>query len=161
MDVNLVLKQNREAILSGEGEVVSVSITSVSMEGDVGKRRVLYDAKTNTRIDYPVVTSKKTPSKPAVGGRGKGKILSLEAKNAPLISVMQKVQNFMEDKKETKWRRMPCVQVKYTETKRNTNICIRKGERCDKTVPTRWANVDGRGLKRALKLRTLTIFTKF
>jgi hypothetical protein len=27
------------------------------LEGNFGKRRVLYDAKTNTRIDYPVVTS--------------------------------------------------------------------------------------------------------
>lgn len=59
-----VLKQNRQAILSGDGKGGSGTIAS-SSEGDGGKRRVVYDAKSNTRIVYRVVTPgelKKTPS---------------------------------------------------------------------------------------------------
>lgn len=59
-----VLKQNRQAILSGDGKGGSGTIAS-SSEGDGGKRRVVYDAKSNTRIVYRVVTPgelRKTPS---------------------------------------------------------------------------------------------------
>ena len=59
-----VLKQNRQAILSGDGKSGSGTIAS-SSEGDGGKRRVVFDAKSNTRIVYRVVTPgelKKTPT---------------------------------------------------------------------------------------------------
>lgn len=57
-----VLKQNRQAILSGtDGKMGGAG----GVDGEGGKRRVVYDAASNTRIVYRVVTPgelKKTPS---------------------------------------------------------------------------------------------------
>ena len=58
-----VLKQNRQAILSGTGDAKAG--TSSGTDGEGGKRRVVYDAASNTRIVYRVVTPgelKKSPS---------------------------------------------------------------------------------------------------
>ncbi|EFX64113.1 hypothetical protein DAPPUDRAFT_267039 [Daphnia pulex] len=68
-DINAVLEQNRQAILSEEGEEVP------SSSEEDGKWRVLYDPKTITRIIYPIETPgelKKTPKTKVGRGNGEG-----------------------------------------------------------------------------------------
>ena len=61
-----VLKQNRQAILSGSGD--GKGGTSSGTDGEGGKRRVVYDAASNTRIVYRVVTPGELKKSPSVAG---------------------------------------------------------------------------------------------
>ncbi len=66
-----VLKQNRQAILSGTGDSKAGNV-SAGTDGEGGKRRVVYDAASNTRIVYRVVTPGELKKSPAVSGGSGG-----------------------------------------------------------------------------------------